>query len=162
MKRVVLCVLLLTGVYAMVLASFHPLDLIFGVIVSGTLIYAFRPFVFDGQPDPLPGLARRCAALFLFVGVVAWDVVKGTWEVGLVTLHLRPLKQPGIIKVPVAERTPTGVAVSALVTTLSPGAFLVEANDEFMLVHLIDASDPDAFRKEREDLYQRYQKKVFP
>jgi multisubunit Na+/H+ antiporter MnhE subunit len=154
--------LLLTGVYAMVLASFHPLDLIFGAIVSGTLIYAFRPFVFDGRPDPLPGLARRCAALFLFVGVVAWDVVKGTWEVALVTLHLRPLKQPGIIKVPVGDRTPTGVAVSALVTTLSPGAFLVEANDEFMLVHLIDASDPDAFRKEREDLYQRYQKKVFP
>jgi multisubunit Na+/H+ antiporter MnhE subunit len=162
LKRVVLCVLLLTGVYAVVLASFHPLDLVFGALVSGALVYTFRSFVFDGRPDPLPGFVRRSAALFPFVVVVMWDVVKGTWEVALVTLHLRPLKQPGIIKVPVGERTPTGVAVSALVTTLSPGAFLIEANDEYMLVHLLDASDPDAFREEREDLYQRYQRKVFP
>ena len=149
----------------MVLASLHPLDLAFGALVSGALVYAFRPFVFDGaggRPDSLPGLARRCAAFFQFVVAVAWDVVKGTWEVALITLHLRPLKRPGVVKVPVGERTPAGVAVSALTTTLFPGAFLVKANDEFMLMHLIDASDPDAFRKEREDLYQRYQRKVFP
>jgi len=52
--------------------------------------------------------------------------------------------------------------VTALVTTLSPGALLVEANDEFMLLHVINASDPGAVRKDREDFYQRYQKKVFP
>jgi multisubunit Na+/H+ antiporter MnhE subunit len=93
---------------------------------------------------------------------IVWDVVKGTWEVALVVLHLRPLVRPGIVKVPIGERTPTGVAVTALVTTLSPGALLVEANDEFMLLHVINASDPGAVRKDREDFYQRYQKKVFP
>jgi multisubunit Na+/H+ antiporter MnhE subunit len=31
-----------------------------------------------------------------------------------------------------------------------------------MLIHVIDASDPDAFRKDREDFYRRYQRKVFP
>ncbi len=162
MKRVLFCVVLLTGVYAMVLASFHPLDLLFGAVVSGALVYASRQFVFGGRPDPLPGLARRCVAFFPFVGAVVQDVVAGTWEVALVTLHLRPLASPGIVKVPVGERTPTGVAVTALVMTLSPGAFLIEANDEHMLIHLIDASDPDAFRKESEDFYQHYQRKVFP
>jgi multicomponent Na+:H+ antiporter subunit E len=82
--------------------------------------------------------------------------------VALVTLHLRPLRSTGVVKVPVGERTPTGVAVSALVTTLSPGAFLIEANEEFMMLHLIDASDPDAVREKHEDFYQRYQRKVFP
>ena len=162
MKRASLVVLLLTGVYAMVLASFGPLDLLFGVVFSGVLVYAFRPFVFGGQPGSLPGLAGRCLAFFPFAGAVARDVVAGTWEVALVTLHLRPLAKPGIVKVPVGERTPTGVAVSALVTTLSPGAFLIEADDEHMLIHLLDASDPEAFRKDREDFYQRYQRKVFP
>lgn len=162
MKRVLFFVVLLTGVYAMVLASFHPLDLLFGAVVSGALVYTSRQVVFGSQPDPLPGLARRCVAFFPFAGAVVQDVVAGAWEVALVTLHLRPLASPGIVKVPVGERTPTGVAVTALVMTLSPGAFLIEANDEHMLMHLINAGDPDAFRQECEDFYQHYQRKVFP
>ena len=162
MKRAAFAVLFLTGVYAMVLASFHPWDLFFGAVVSGALLYAFRSFVFGGRPDPLTGLAGRCVAFFPFVVAVVWDVIKGTWEVALITLHIRPLVEPGVVKVPVGERTPTGVAVFGLVTTLSPGAFLIEANDEFMLIHVIDASDRDAFREEREEFYQRYQRKVFP
>ena len=162
MKRAIFCVLLLTGVYAMVLASLHPLDLLFGAVVSGTLVYACRLFVFGGRPAPLPGLARRSVAFFPFAGAVVQDVVAGTWEVALITMHLRPLTRPGIVKVPVGERTPTGAAVTALVMTLSPGAFLIETNDEFMLIHLIDARDPDSFRRGCEDFYQRYQRKVFP
>jgi multisubunit Na+/H+ antiporter MnhE subunit len=162
MRRAGFAVLILTGVYAMVLASFHPWDLFFGLVVSGALVYAFRSFVFGGQPDPLTGLAGRVAAFFPFVVAVVWDVLKGTWEVALITLHIKPLVEPGVVKLPVRERTPTGVAVLGLVTTLSPGAFLIEANDEFMLIHVIDASDPDAFREDREYFYRRYQRKVFP
>jgi multicomponent Na+:H+ antiporter subunit E len=162
MRRAGFAVLILTGVYAMVLASFHPWDLFFGLVVSGALVYAFRSFVFGGQPDPLTGLAGRVAAFFPFVVAVVWDVLKGTWEVALITLHIKPLVEPGVVKLPVGEQTPTGVAVLGLVTTLSPGAFLIEANDEFMLIHVIDASDPDAFREDREYFYRRYQRKVFP
>ena len=165
MKQVGLVVLLLAGIYMMTLASYHPLDLLFGVIASIVALYAYRSFVFggaEGRPDPLPGFLRRCVAFFPFAVAVVWDVLKGTWEVALVVLHLRPLVKPGIVRVPLGERTPTGVAVTALVTTLSPGAILVESNDKFMLLHVIDASDPEAVRKDREDFYQRYQKKVFP
>jgi multisubunit Na+/H+ antiporter MnhE subunit len=161
-KRAVLECALLTLVYAMVLTSFDSFDLLFGAILSAAMLYTFRAFVWDGRPDPLPGLLGRFAAFFPFVWAVMVDVVQGTWEVALVTLHLRPLCRPGVVKVPVGERTPTGVAVSALVTTLSPGAFLIEANEDFMMLHLIDASDPDAVREKLEDFYQRYQRKVFP
>ena len=162
MKRAIFSLLLLTGVYAMVLASLQPWDLFFGALVSGALVYVFRSFLFGGSPNPLTGLAGRCAAFVPFLAAVVWDMTKGTWEVALITLHVRPLVKPGVVTLPVGEQTPTGVAVLGLVTTLSPGAFLIEANDEFMLIHVIDASDPDAFREEREDFYQRYQRKVFP
>jgi multisubunit Na+/H+ antiporter MnhE subunit len=162
MKRAGFTVLFLTWVYAMVLASFQPWDLFFGVVVSGVLVYAFRSFVFGGSPNPLTGLAGRAVAFFPFAVAVVWDVLKGTWEVALITLHIKPLIRPGVVKLPVGERTPTGVAVLGLVTTLSPGAFLIEVNDEFMLIHVIDASDPDAFREDREGFYRRYQRKVFP
>jgi len=30
------------------------------------------------------------------------------------------------------------------------------------LIHILDASDPEAFREDLEDFYRRYQSKVFP
>jgi multisubunit Na+/H+ antiporter MnhE subunit len=95
---------------------------------------------------------------------VLWDITTGTWEVALVTLHLRPLVKPGIVAVPIENRTPLGVAVSALATTLSPGTFLVDVDWEkrVMLIHAIDASDPDVVREALQHMYRRYQSKVFP
>jgi multisubunit Na+/H+ antiporter MnhE subunit len=56
------------------------------------------------------------------------------------------------------------VAVSALVTTLSPGSFLVDVDwtEGTMLIHVIEASDPDRVRADLETFYQRYQRRVFP
>ena len=66
--------------------------------------------------------------------------------------------------IPVGDRTQTGVAVSALVATLSPGEVLVDVDRErgAMLIHVIDAGDPEATRRRHEDFYQRYQRRVFP
>ena len=79
-------------------------------------------------------------------------------------LHLRPLASPGIVAVPIGERTPTGVAVWAVVTGLPPGSFFVDVDRErgVALIHVLDARNPEAFREEQEDFYRRYQSKVFP
>jgi multicomponent Na+:H+ antiporter subunit E len=92
------------------------------------------------------------------------EILRGTWEVSLVTLHLRPLAQPGIVAVPIADRTPSGVSAWAVVTGLPPGSFFVDVDEErgVALIHILDASDPEAFREEQEDFYRRYQSKVFP
>ena len=100
MKRAGLVILLLAGVYTMTLASFHPLDLLFGVVASVAALYTYRGFVFgavEDRTDQLPGLLVRCVAFFPFAVAVVWDVVKGTSEVALVVLHLRPLVRPGIV-----------------------------------------------------------------
>jgi multisubunit Na+/H+ antiporter MnhE subunit len=99
-----------------------------------------------------------------FAVAVARDVAVGTWEVALVTLHLRPLHNPGIVAIPIGERSPVGISVTALVMTLSPGEFLVDVDweREVMLMHVIDATDPEAVRRTHEEFYSRYQKKVFP
>jgi multicomponent Na+:H+ antiporter subunit E len=164
MKRALLCVVLLTLVYALVLASFRPLDLAIGAAVSGALFLAARGYLFGEEPDAGGSLLGRMAAFVPFAAVVVWEVAVGTWEVALVTLHLRPLENPGIVAVPIGERSPTGVAVMALVMTLSPGEFLVEVDweREVMLMHVIDASDPEEIRAFHERFYSRYQRKVFP
>jgi len=163
MRRFVFPLALLTLVYALVLGSFYPADLVLGTVLSAILLFALRGFALPGEPTPA-GLFGRLAAFFPFAAAVGYDVVVGTWEVSLVTLHLRPLGRPGIVAIPVGDRTPTGVAVSALVATLSPGEVLVDVDREggAMLIHVMDAGDPEATRRRHEDFYQRYQRRVFP
>ena len=170
MTRYVAAVVVLTLVYALALASFHPWDLLFGAGLSAALLFASRRFVFgaDGTaPRPagrglsLPG---RMVAFVPFAAVVFRNILVGNWEVTLVTLRLRPLVRPGIVAVPVGDRTPTGVAVWAVVTGLPPGSFFVDVDRErgVVLIHVLDARDPEAFREQQEDFYRRYQSKVFP
>lgn len=162
MTRAVLALVLLTLTYALVLGSFHPLDLALGALVSAVLLFVFKGALFDGEMRG--NLLRRLIGFFPFAVVTAWDIIVGTWEVSLITFGLKPLRNPGIVAVPIAERTPTGVAVSALCTTLSPGAFLIDVDREraVMLIHVIDASDPEGVREDHQRFYRRYQRRVFP
>lgn len=162
MRRAFLAVVLLTLTYALALASFHPGDLILGAGISGVLLFVFRGALFGGPEKG--GLLARLAAFVPFAAVVVRDIMVGTWEVSLITFGVRPLRSPGTVAVPIGERTPVGVTVSALCTTLSPGAFLVDVDRErgVMLIHVIDASDPEAVREQHQNFYTRYQRRVFP
>jgi multicomponent Na+:H+ antiporter subunit E len=164
MTRYVAAVALLTLLYALALASFDPLDLLFGAGLSAALVLLSRRFVFGEGPSGGPHLLGRAAAFVPFAFAVFKQILRGTWQVTLVTLHLRPLDEPGIVAVPIGERTPTGVSAWAVVTGLPPGSFFVDIDRErdVALIHVIDASDPDAFREEQADFYRRYQSKVFP
>ena len=170
MARYAFAVVALTLVYALALASFHPWDLLIGAALSSILLFSFTRIVFGtaysgSEVARKPGLLLRRAAAFVpFCLAVLWDVVTGTWEVALVVLHLRPLVSPGIVAVPIGERTPMGVAVWAMVTGLPPGSFFVDVDRErgVALIHVLDARNPDAVREQHRDFYRRYQGKVFP
>lgn len=166
MSRALVAFVLLTLLYALVLASINPWDVLAGVLLSGTLLVVFRQALFGEEqlsPD-IAGLPKRVLAFFPFVVAVARDVLAGVWQVTLVTLRVRSLDRAGIVEVPIAERTPTGVTVTALVTTLSPGSVLVDIDHarRVMLFHVLDAGDPDDVRVQHQQFYDRYQKHVFP
>jgi multicomponent Na+:H+ antiporter subunit E len=166
--RYVLAVVLLTLVYALALGDLYALDLVFGAGLATALVLVSRNFVFgaDGAAaaGKAPPFARRILAFMPFCAVVLWEVALGTWEVALVTLRLRPLTRPGIVAVPIGERTVVGQAVWAITTGLPPGSFFVDIDRErgVALIHVLDASDPDAFRRHQDHFYRRYQSKVFP
>lgn len=164
MTRFLLALLFLTLTYALVLASFKPWDLLLGGLVSAGLLVWLRPFLFGEQVKPIPDLARRALFFFPFAWAVLLDITAGVWSVALVVLHLRPLVRPGIVAIPIGERSRTGVVVSCLVAGMSPGSVLVDVDWEqgVMLFHLIDASDPDQVRAGYQKMYDRYQRWVFP
>lgn len=153
-------VLALTIVYALALGSFRPLDLLAGALVSTAVMMGLG---LSGSVAPAPVLARRAIGFPAFSAAVIGHVVTGTVQVVKIVLGLHS-PPAGIIAVPIEERSDLGVAVAALALTVSPGEVLVEIDwaRRCMMIHVVDASDPDSIREQHRRLYRRYQRRVFP
>jgi multicomponent Na+:H+ antiporter subunit E len=168
MSRYVMSVVMLVFVFALTLASFDPWDLLIGLVISVAVLLLFRPLLeshrltHGSRPEPPPW--RRIVGFLPFVIAVLWEVLIGTWQVGLITLHIKPIANPGIVTVPIGDRTPIGVAVFGIATTLAPGTLLLDIDwrNHVMVIHTIDASDPDGFRAAQTRFYDRWQRHVFP
>jgi multisubunit Na+/H+ antiporter MnhE subunit len=164
MSRFLLAFIPLTLTYALTLASFRPWDLGIGAAMSAALLWGTRRFTFGASIAPVADLPRRIVWFFPFAAAEAWEIIKGTWNVALIVLRLRPLTHPGLVALSMEERTRLGVAVWALAITISPGSFPVEFDwdKRIMLVHFLDASDPDEIRADQLRFYRRFQRRVFP
>jgi multicomponent Na+:H+ antiporter subunit E len=168
MSRYLMSVVMLVFVFALTLASFDLWDLVIGLVISVAVLQLFRPLLEShrltrgGRPAPPPW--RRVVRFVPFVIAVFWEVMVGTWQVALITLHIKPIGNPGIVTVPIGDRTPIGVAVFGLATTLAPGTLLLDIDwrNRVMVIHAIDASDPDGFRAAQAKFYDRWQRHVFP
>jgi len=150
-------------VYVLTLGSSDPLDIATGLAIGIALALALGRRIPQAVSGALPPFAARAVYFPVFAGAVLVDVMRGTW---LVIRHvLRPRgRRPGIVRIPIGERTDRGVAVSSLVSTLSPGSVLLDVDWERrdIVMHFIDATDPDAVRAEMQRFYDRYQRRVFP
>jgi multisubunit Na+/H+ antiporter MnhE subunit len=166
--KYVFAVLALSVIFVLTLASVDPWDLVIGAgLAVGTLVL-FRAVPLTAgntiRREDTPGPLTRVIWFFPFCVKAAWDITCGTWLVFLFVSGIRKLEHPGVVLVPIGNRTPTGVAVSALVSTLSPGTVMMEIDfaQGVMLIHAIDASDPDQIRADHQEFYDRYQRHVFP
>jgi multicomponent Na+:H+ antiporter subunit E len=163
-SRLGLSVGLLALIYVLTLASLEPWDVVGGLLIAAVLLALSQRVTIGHRPARLPDLPARMVAFFPFAARVAVGVTLDAWSVALVMIHLRPLRQPGIVTIPIQDRSHRGIAVTALVTTISPGSYFlgVDWEHEQMVFHFLDATDPDAIRADRERLYDRYQRHVFP
>jgi multisubunit Na+/H+ antiporter MnhE subunit len=164
MIRYVASLATLTLIYAGALASFAPADLLFGALLACGLLLLFRPALPTPQPHAPARSLRRVLAFFPFMGAITRDIVVGTWTVARIVVTPRPTNRPGVIAVPLGERTRAGVFISALALSLSPGSTLIAIDWEHrvMLLHLLDAHDPERPRADLLRFYERYQRHVFP
>jgi multicomponent Na+:H+ antiporter subunit E len=154
----------LAVVYVMTLASTDPIDLATGLLIGAALLLALARMPSGPDGGGGTGAVRRALWFPVFAWGVLLDILTGTVDVAARVLHLRPLDRPGIVRVPIGDRTERGVAISALATTLSPGSVLLDVDHERgdLLLHVIDASDPDGVRDRHQHFYERYQRRVFP
>jgi multicomponent Na+:H+ antiporter subunit E len=164
MARYALVVLISVAVYVATIGRLEWWDVAMSGAVAAGAAWAFRGHLFRG-PSP-SGLTLLRRALFVppLVAWVIWEIIRGTVVVAAYSLRLRPLAHPGIVAIPLGERTRLGATMSGFFTTVSPGTFLVDFDwaARTMLIHAIDATDPDAVRADHQAFYRRFQRHVFP
>jgi multisubunit Na+/H+ antiporter MnhE subunit len=155
---------LLTAVYLMNLGSIAPWDVGFALVAGVVILFGFHRLLRVGEGPTRGSLLRRAVAFPGFVWAIARDVATGTVTVSRVTLGIDPLRSPGIVAVPIGDRSETGIAVSALASTLSPGEFLVDVDRPagVMRFHVLDASDSNRVVEAHQRFYERHQRAVFP
>lgn len=155
------------AIYSLTLASTEPIDLATGALIGALVAWLIDSYMrgsYIQTARSLPPVWHRLVWLPIFLLAVLRDVISGTLLVARYSLGFRTVDHQGIVAIPVGDRSNAGVAVSAWATTLSPGTALVDVDWEAgqMLIHVIDASNPDEIRNAMQTFYERYQRHVFP
>jgi multisubunit Na+/H+ antiporter MnhE subunit len=156
----ILALAALVAVWQLTLASEDAVDVVVGAVLAGAVLVALPGSATGAGPSPL----ARLAATPALAAVVLVDIARGTWDVALRVLGLRPLDRPGLVLIPIGDRTDVGIAATGLLFGLSPGSLMIEVDHarRAMVWHVIDARDPDAVRAHFERVYDRYQRRVIP
>lgn len=166
MVAMVVRVVALTAVYLLLLNSAQPGDLLVGatlallVVLGGTRVLG--P---DRRPAPPPGTTpwRRLAGVPALVGFTVVDMCRGSWQVAMHCLGVRPMA-PGVVTLPIRPNAPASATAWAVRVGLSPDSVVVDVDDERgeLVLHVLDARDPEAVQHAQQDSYWRAQRRVFP
>lgn len=143
----------LAVVYLCVLTSIDPYDVMTGLLLGVAVALALRPRT---APAPGHGLTGTPSAVVLAWLSTAREMVVGTGRV--VRFCVRPGRAaPGFVEVPRGTRTRADLALWGLLTGEAPDEVPVDVDEArgVLLVHLVDASDPEAVRERHRIAHER-------
>jgi len=153
-----LLTLLLTIVWCLLMNTMSPGTAVFGLIL-GILIPILTAAYWPQRP-PL----HHPMKVLGYILIVVWDIIVANVQVALIVLFKRnSAMSPNWVAIPLDIRTPEAIAVLAGTITLTPGTVSADLSDEghTLLVHALDAPDPDAVRDEIKNRYERRLKEIF-
>ena len=96
--------------------------------------------------------------------VVLWDICVANVQVAMIILFKANANtKPAWITIPLDLRTPEAITVLAGTITMTPGTVSsdLSADGRSLLVHCLDAPDPDAVRDDIKARYERRLKEIF-
>jgi len=159
MSRVIAQALVLMGIYLLVLTSARPGDAEVGLLLGLALALALRSPRAGGRAAT-PRLAVL-PALGRVLGQTAVEMVRGSWRTARFCLRGGG-GRPGFVEIPRGERSRHAVALWGVLTGEAPDEVPVDIDEErdVLIVHLVDAGDPEAVRARHARAYERAQSKV--
>jgi multisubunit Na+/H+ antiporter MnhE subunit len=157
MTRVIMQALLFMGIYLLVLTSVKPGDAVIGFALGVALAIALRPRRAPAGTPPGPAVVLALGPVLLSTAV---EMVVGSWRTVRFCLGLGG--DPGFVEIPREGRSRHAVALWGVLTGEAPDEVPVDVDEQrdVLIVHLVDASDPDAVRERHRRTYERALRKV--
>lgn len=149
----------LAAIYLLVLTSVAPGDVLVGGLLGLAVATALRPRGPSRGSPPRVGAVR---AALSGLAQTAAETIRGSWRV--VRFCLGAKYRPGLVEIPRGERSRMQLALWGLVTGEAPDEVPVAVDEarDVLIVHLVDASDPDAVRARHRHTYESWQRKAVP
>jgi multicomponent Na+:H+ antiporter subunit E len=144
---------LLALVWTAVSGSFSFLNFAFGFVLAIFALSLIREQV--GSVGYF-SRARRVMSLFL---LFIYELVLSAWRVAATVLSPRMDLKPGIIAYPLKVDRDFEITILANLITLTPGTLSVDVSDDrrILYVHAMDASDPEATKR---DIAEGFERKI--
>lgn len=134
-----------------------------GGLVMGAILGVAIPLMTRAYWPDRPRI-RRPFGMIAYVALVLWDVAVANIVVALIVLF-KPVSRirPAFVTIPLDLRTPEAITMLAGTITMTPGTVTAElsADGRALLVHALDAPDPDAVRDEIKSRYEARLKEIF-
>lgn len=148
---------LLALAWATFSGSFSALNLLFGFALSIFALWLIR-----GEVGSL-GYFSRSSRIISLILLFLYELVMSAWRVAILVLSPRLDIKPGIFKFPLTVESDMEITILANMITLTPGTLSVDVSEDkkFIYVHAIDASDPEAARREITEGFERKIKEAF-
>jgi multicomponent K+:H+ antiporter subunit E len=134
-----------------------------GTLVFGTILGIVIPLLTAPYWPDRPRL-KNPAMIIEFILVVFWDIVVANVVVAKTILFTsKSNMHPAWVTIPLDLRSPEAITVLAGTITMTPGTVSsdVAADGRSLLVHCLNAADPDAVRDEIKHRYERRLKEIF-
>ena len=132
-------------------------NLLEGAVLAGLLVLLLRVplrrrFRFEKVPKALGLLLYFLKEILLSNAAVARSLLSPVSSLS-----------PGIVAVPLDLKSDAGIAVLANLVTLTPGTLSLDVSPDrkTLYVHALHVEDPDAFRREVKEGFERRVKEVF-
>lgn len=135
-----------------------------GVVAFGLILGIIIPIMTSAYWPERPPITRPWR-LFSYFGLVVWDIMVANVQVAMIVLFKPNDKmQPNWINIPLDLRTPEAISVLASTITLTPGTLSADLSEDgqSLLVHALDAPDPDAVRDDIKKRYEARLMEIFP
>jgi multicomponent K+:H+ antiporter subunit E len=148
----------LTAVWILLVNKLTIGNLVLGLGLGIVIPILTAPF----WPDRPP--IRRPLKMLAYVAIVLWDIVVANVKVAMIVVFRPNARiESKFITVPLALTSPEAITVLAGTITLTPGTVSADLSrcGHVLLVHCLDAPDPDAVRDEIKSRYERRLLEIF-
>lgn len=150
--------LLLTVVWVLLMNSFTPGMIVFGVILGVVIPFITAPW----WPDTPKGF--NLLKMIRYMIIVIWDIMIANIHVAKVILTVPADKmKPAWIVVPLDLKQPEAITILAGTITLTPGTVTADLSSEghSLLVHVLHTDDPDGEVSVIKERYETRLKEIF-